>query len=333
MQKTALIVTNHEDLHASSVVSILNGLGCPVFRLNTEWLLKDYVISLVHNNETDSLQISLKNSDFRITDQDIGAIYFRRPSPPEPPEIWGNSKKAIDVVASESRWFLRWMYAYLSDKYWFPAVPSALDQAAVKPLQLKIAKSVGLITPATYLGNNPRTACSFSDGDDVVVKAIRESGFTEDSVFRAFYTATVNLENLSSDHDALGGTINFLQTKVPKKYELRITVVNKKVFPVMIDSQNGPESAIEDWRRTYWKDLNHKLVEIPESLSEKILAYCNKCKLHYGAFDFILTPDDKYVFLECNGNGQWLWLDEIANAGIAEGIAHHLDERCRLSCQ
>jgi hypothetical protein len=43
--------------------------------------------------------------------------------------------------------------------------------------------------------------------------------------------------------------------------------------------------------------------------------------LNFGAFDFVVTPDNQWVMLECNPAGQWLWLQEETGAEIAEGIA------------
>ncbi len=35
----------------------------------------------------------------------------------------------------------------------------------------------------------------------------------------------------------------------------------------------------------------------------------------FGAFDFALDANDVLVFLECNPNGQWAWLEE-EHAGL-----------------
>ncbi len=47
-------------------------------------------------------------------------------------------------------------------------------------------------------------------------------------------------------------------------------------------------------------------------MPENVQVFCRKVlknySLHFGAFDFIKTKDNKYVFLELNPNGQWLWL-------------------------
>ena len=45
---------------------------------------------------------------------------------------------------------------------------------------------------------------------------------------------------------------------------------------------------------------------------------------HYGAFDFIVTPSGEYVFLECNSNGQWYWIELETGMNISGAIAEHL---------
>ena len=46
--------------------------------------------------------------------------------------------------------------------------------------------------------------------------------------------------------------------------------------------------------------------------------------LIFGAFDFIVTPEDKWVFLEVNPNGQWLWLEQSLNLDISKKILDNL---------
>ncbi|GAA5764612.1 hypothetical protein [Streptosporangium roseum] len=43
--------------------------------------------------------------------------------------------------------------------------------------------------------------------------------------------------------------------------------------------------------------------------------------LSFGAFDFGLTGDGIPVFLECNPNGQWGWLEDATGLPIAAAIA------------
>jgi glutathione synthase/RimK-type ligase-like ATP-grasp enzyme len=46
--------------------------------------------------------------------------------------------------------------------------------------------------------------------------------------------------------------------------------------------------------------------------------------LSFGALDFVLTPDGRYVFLEINPNGQWMWLDDKLGFGITNAVVDWL---------
>jgi glutathione synthase/RimK-type ligase-like ATP-grasp enzyme len=60
---------------------------------------------------------------------------------------------------------------------------------------------------------------------------------------------------------------------------------------------------------------------LPERLRLQCVALVRALGLQYGALDFILTPDGRYVFLELNPNGQWLWVERMTGLPIADAIA------------
>ena len=327
MSSTVLVITNEEDLHASAVISHLNEMGVNVFRLNTEKLLTEQTVSLSQSVAGESLLISDQASARSLRGEDIGVVYFRRPAQPEVPIVWTDNAQASEVVASESRWFLRWLYAYLDDRAWFSAHPSVIDRASCKPLQMKLARALGMLVPDTYYGNDASDILEMSQATPLVVKAIRETGFEVNQVFHAFYTAEVDHELLRDKPELLSGSLNFLQQKFDKDHELRVTWVDGHCYAARIHSQTGPETAKLDWRRVHWQDLDYSVALLPPQLEQQMGAYCNELGLHFGAFDFIVTKAGEYVFLECNSNGQWLWIDEKLQLGIAHGIATALQKR------
>jgi glutathione synthase/RimK-type ligase-like ATP-grasp enzyme len=46
--------------------------------------------------------------------------------------------------------------------------------------------------------------------------------------------------------------------------------------------------------------------------------------LNFGCFDFIVTSNNDYIFLECNPNGQWLWIELETGYEISKIIAENL---------
>ena len=92
------------------------------------------------------------------------------------------------------------------------------------------------------------------------------------------------------------------QELVEKKAEWRVTVVGNNLFPVRIDSQKSPETAV-DWRRNQLADM-YDLAELDPELGRKLLKVHEQLGLIYGAYDLIERPDGEMVFLECNPAGQ-----------------------------
>ena len=46
--------------------------------------------------------------------------------------------------------------------------------------------------------------------------------------------------------------------------------------------------------------------------------------LRYGCIDMIITPNNEYVFLEINPNGQWRFVEEQTGMSIGKTIAQLL---------
>jgi glutathione synthase/RimK-type ligase-like ATP-grasp enzyme len=115
----------------------------------------------------------------------------------------------------------------------------------------------------------------------------------------------------------LSSTMNLLQEWVPKRCDVRVTVVGRRLFAVAIRA--GSPDAYIDWRTDY-DSLSYESIEVPECVSRGISAYMDYFGLMYGAFDFAIT-DDFWYFLECNANGQFGWLEAETGLPITAAIA------------
>jgi glutathione synthase/RimK-type ligase-like ATP-grasp enzyme len=99
-------------------------------------------------------------------------------------------------------------------------------------------------------------------------------------------------------------------------------VVGRDVHCIRIDSQATARTAL-DWR-TDQLGLAYHVEQLPSAIEDMLLAFHQTLGLVYGAYDFIVTPDEQYVFLEVNPVGQWLWLEEITGIPISDSIARYL---------
>mgnify|MGYP003178473868 FL=1 len=110
----------------------------------------------------------------------------------------------------------------------------------------------------------------------------------------------------------------YLQQYIRKQYEVRLTIIAREVYAVRIDTKNKI-----DWRLDY-QNHRYTLIICPEDIIKKCYQMMDDFNLIFGAFDFIVTPEDKWVFLEVNPNGQWLWLEQSLNLDISKKILDNL---------
>jgi hypothetical protein len=107
----------------------------------------------------------------------------------------------------------------------------------------------------------------------------------------------------------------FLQDLVPKRREVRVTVIGDRAVAVAIETADVPEAAV-DMRLAGFEALPHRPVELPAGISRACLGLVRRLGLQFAAID-LLETDDGHVFLEVNPNGQWLWLELMTGAPLA----------------
>jgi glutathione synthase/RimK-type ligase-like ATP-grasp enzyme len=102
------------------------------------------------------------------------------------------------------------------------------------------------------------------------------------------------------------------QEYIPKRLEYRITVIGDELFAAEIDSQSRDSTTV-DWRN--WNeggfDIPYRKADLPSEIAERCLALVRSYGLNFSALDLILTPDDRYVFIENNPNGQFIWVEML----------------------
>ncbi len=80
------------------------------------------------------------------------------------------------------------------------------------------------------------------------------------------------------------------------------------------------EHAALDWRIDY-STLSYTVEQLPSVIEQKVLALVQAFDLQFSSMDFILTPEGKYVFIEANPNGQFLWLSPPTGLPMASAMA------------
>lgn len=208
----------------------------------------------------------------------------------------------------------------------------ALEQirrAEHKPLQLELARSLGLEVPRTLMTNDPEAVRAFAATrpGGVVTKMMSSFAvYDERGHEQVVFTTPLSARDLE-DLEGLELCPMTFQERLDKAVELRVTVVGEQVMAAAIDSQALP-GAREDWRREgvalidSWQPYT-----LPEQVHRGVLGLMEALRLNYGAFDFIVTPEGRHVFLEVNPSGEFMWLMRHPGLPIAEALADVLAGR------
>ena len=322
-----LIITNKEDVHPNPVIEKLVSWGESVFRLNTEALLTDYQFSWwADANGCDFWMRCIPNR-LEVRGSEITAVWDRRPVPPS--ELLLKNNVAIDKHnLTEACGFLSFLRYYLKD---IPSIGNIVNDrvAASKMLQYKVATEIGFVIPQTVFSNEKDPFVKMAKKHEaLVLKPIENSDiwFEETGLDYVFYAQKVPSGAVADvPETAFTQTVTFAQNYVEKAFELRVTVVDSEVFACKIDSQaQNEDQGKVDWRQGYDYGLKHSIFDLPEEVSEKCKMFLHKMGLRFGCFDFIVTPEGQYVFLECNPNGQWLWIELETGLSISIAIARSL---------
>jgi hypothetical protein len=156
----------------------------------------------------------------------------------------------------------------------------------------------------------------------IVYKSLSTGLVVERDELRIVYTTMVDPDEFDErDRTGLAVCCHLFQAWVPKAHDVRLTVVGERCFPVAVHASSAPGRV--DWRSRY-DDLSYVPCALPDSVRDGVSAYLRRFGLRYAAFDFSVTPDGAWWFLEANASGQWEWLQEETGLPIAEAIADEL---------
>lgn len=323
-----LIISNEHDIHLTPVIEKLSKRGVSFFRLNTENLFSKYLICVTYEEGRLVGSITNKISNDSIRIENISSVWERRPMAPmntfsPVPEEY------LEIITIEQKSFYQQLRYALKDKKWI-GFPLDDTQASSKIYQKVIAQEVGFKIPKTIITNDLTSLRKFIKRDkNYALKPMKADSLQigEDHQM-VFYSRKVSTDQLNSlDENGFMNAPNFIEEYIEKKYEVRLTMVGNTAFAAKIESQAMSEGkGKEDWREGYDHGITFTAHSIDDTIINKCIDYLNKLNLNFGCFDFVITNDEEYVFLECNPNGQWLWIEEDTKMDISGEIAKWLSD-------
>lgn len=122
-----------------------------------------------------------------------------------------------------------------------------------------------------------------------------------------FTTTILELDDL--DGVDLRSDPVIFQPEIKKQYEVRITKIGLDFVAVKIDSQSTAGGRLDFRLHKNWRDFGHVTVEVPKEVLKNLRSVCDTLGLIFCTIDFIVDLDNRWIFLEINHMGNWLWVD------------------------
>lgn len=320
MESMVLIFTYSEDPHAEAVINHLDSLNIGYVRIDTDiYPFQEKII--IQNTDHSFIDWKLEwKGEFVIDKNNLKSIWCRRIVDPKKPTHFTNDiHRFVSFERTEA------IYSIIND---FSGLilcnPPDVQKAQNKVLQLKAAKICGLETPKTLVTSVYDAVKTFWKKHDknIAYKPQKTALFQYNGQELVTYTRKLSdeaLENIA----AIEVTPGMYQEYIEKKIELRVTVVGCEIFCCAMETQFVAQTKI-DYRKYDFENVKHYSFNLPVEIEKKILELLSYFKLSFASIDLILTPDNRYVFLDLNPNGQWLWTEKLADINISESIAHFL---------
>ena len=195
----------------------------------------------------------------------------------------------------------------------FLSNPWAQELAAMKPYQLRVAHRLGLRVPDTIMTNDPDAARAFvaKHQGRVVHKVVKSprSRFMGTKKWHASDEAELKWLHL---------TPTLFQERIVAPYELRITIVGRRIFaaefPVGTD--------VSDARHLL--DVPFTPHQLPRETEALLFQLMDELGLEYSTIDMKLHENGEYVFLELNPQGQFLDVEIKTGMPITVAMAEFL---------
>ena len=310
MEVNVLIVSSTIDYSTDLVCCELERRGCSYLRINRDLFGK---YNIVYDIDGQTMSFQIEGKKYIVNNDSLKSIFFRAPV-----FFRYSNKLALNEQLYRSQWgaFIRNLIVF--DKAKWINHPVATYRAENKMLQLQIAKSVGMRIPKTFIGNHLPSI--IKDNDYYIVKALdapifydgEEEMFTYSTVLTGKYLTNSNLKDAPV----------ILQEYLTPKIDYRVTVVNDRIFPTII--QIGDSGIEGDWRKHGKSELSYIPAQLPNELEIKLHLIMDELGLTFGGIDLALCGDEFY-FIEVNPTGEWGWLVKTAGHEIHKAIADYLE--------
>lgn len=326
MSKRILIVTRRADIHADLVAEQLTSRRHPPFRLDLDAFPAEYDLALSFADGRWSGELRHAPTGERMAVDDVGAVWVRKTADFAFASELSAQEKAYAI--GETRHILSGLLHGI-DAYWM-SHPAAIRASQWKGEQLARAARFGFRVPPSLITSSKAAVLAFRDavGGDIVFKTMESPFLAADEVDDEERIANgIATTRIDADHeqmlDAVGELPCFFQQYIPKRHEIRATIIGERLFAAKINSQDDVRTQVDF--RNYDAPVRYEATQLPDELERRCLDYVHSYGLNYGAIDLIVDEAGEYVFLENNPGGQFLFVEQrVPELRMIDALADRL---------
>lgn len=260
--------------------------------------------NIMVNNDTVDI-VGLKENRVRL--DEINSILYRKPIMPDISEFDAVYSLMIqkDIIALIDGMVNSFDRRVLTKPY-------ILRNVENKIFQCVYASKNNIKMPNSFIGNSTQGLKNMECYQSII------KPLTTGKVYYSDYCELYQTSPFHTFDEDISLTPVYIQSFVEKKYEVRLTVVNGEFFGVKIVAGDKI-----DWRKSYHSNM-YECIDVPIEIQNQVKKMMKDFNIHFGAFDYIITSKDEWIFLEVNPNGQWLWLEQSLNLQISDAIINYL---------
>jgi hypothetical protein len=312
--RTVLILSEHEDPEAAYVADALTTRSTPLIWFDT---------ASFPSRATVTAQLGpsgwhgeINSPDGTVHLDDIAAVYYRQPQPFTFSPTLSQPEQRFATV--EARFGFGGLFMSLAVRW--VSHPARVADAEYRPLQMATAARCGFTTPASVLTNHPATGRAFAAAESgAVYKATMHKLISEADDLKLIYTTPTDPASMG---ERIATTLHLFQANVPKTHDVRVIATGAGHLHAIAIHTADP-GARQDFRTRY-DTLTYEPTDVPADVARACHAYLDALGLLLGVFDFSVTGDGTWWFLECGPASQWAWLQDMTGAPIADAIADTL---------
>ena len=198
--------------------------------------------------------------------------------------------------------------------------PQRTFEAENRLNQLRLAQKIGFSIPETLITNEMEAAKKFFKrfGKSTIVKVLHHHEiYLNQRAFR-FLTNNIKTSHISKFDELTYAPVIF-QRKIKNSSEIRVTVVNDKIFSCRI-STTQEKHNFSDLHKIKENDLIFSEISIGKKMEKLCINLNRKLGLLVSSIDFVEGKNGELFFLEINPIGDWNWIEKHTNLPVTKSV-------------